>query len=47
MVPEEIWMEMPTYPEIGVLEAERTKLKGGRYRIRGMENEKSAHQFNL
>ena len=47
MVPKEIEMEIPPDPEIGVLEAERAQLKSGRYRIRGTENEKSAHQFDL
>lgn len=45
MVPEEVWMEMPPDPEIGALEAERAQLKGGRYRIRGTENEERIREL--
>ncbi|AEO61012.1 hypothetical protein MYCTH_2310784 [Thermothelomyces thermophilus ATCC 42464] len=39
MVPNEVWEMMPPNPEIEALKAERNHLKGGRYRIRGIENE--------
>ncbi|KAJ4307316.1 hypothetical protein N0V88_000699 [Collariella sp. IMI 366227] len=39
MVPDEVWEMMPPDPEIEALEAERERLKGGRYCIKGTENE--------
>ena len=39
MVPDEIWEIMLPDPEIAALETERVYLKGGRYRIKGIENE--------
>ncbi|KAI0436703.1 FluG domain-containing protein [Xylaria telfairii] len=45
MVPDEIWEKMPPDPEIVALEAERTRLKGGHYRIRGTENEEQIREL--
>ena len=39
MVPDEVWELMPPDPEIGALKEERAGLKGGRYRIKGLEHE--------
>ncbi len=39
MVPDEVWELMPPDPEIEALKEERARLKGGRYRIKGSENE--------
>ncbi|GKT43643.1 uncharacterized protein ColSpa_03824 [Colletotrichum spaethianum] len=39
MVPEEVWKNLPADPEIMDLERERQELKGGQYRVQGMENE--------
>lgn len=38
MVPDEVWDNLPPDPEIVALEAEREWLKGGQFRIKGMEN---------
>ena len=39
MVPDEVWELMAPDPEIEALKKERAKLKGGRHRIKGSENE--------
>ena len=39
MVPDEVWENMPPDPQLAALEAERARLKGGQYRIKGTENE--------
>jgi hypothetical protein len=39
MVPDEVWELMAPDPQIEALKAERVRLKGGRYRIKGSENE--------
>ena len=39
MVPDEIWQSLGADPEISDLEAQRDKLKNGRYRIRGTKHE--------
>ncbi|KAL0930298.1 FluG domain-containing protein [Colletotrichum truncatum] len=45
MVPEEVWKNMPPDPEIMDLERQRRELKGGQYRIQGMENEAKIRQL--
>lgn len=45
MVPDEIWENMPPDPEIVALEAERAYLKGGRFRIKGIENEERIREL--
>jgi hypothetical protein len=39
MVPPEVWANTPPDPEITALEKERARLKQGRYRVEGSENE--------
>ena len=39
MVPDEVWQGLEPDPEISDLEAQRDKLKNGRYRIRGTKHE--------
>ncbi|KAK3682380.1 FluG domain-containing protein [Podospora appendiculata] len=39
MVPDEVWELMPPDPQIEALKAERARLRGGRYRIKGSEHE--------
>ncbi|KFA60187.1 hypothetical protein S40285_09803, partial [Stachybotrys chlorohalonatus IBT 40285] len=39
MVPKEVWANLPSDPDIVKLEEERTRLKQGRYRIEGHEDE--------
>ena len=39
MVPDEVWRDMEPDPEIVELEQRRERLKGGRYRIQGRDNE--------
>jgi len=40
MVPDEVWQEMPSDPEIEDLERRRAELKGSQFQIQGCENEK-------
>ena len=39
IVPDEVWELVPLDPNIEAIKAERAQLKGGRYRIKGSENE--------
>jgi hypothetical protein len=39
MVPEEVWNTLPPDPDIEKLEAQRTRLKNGKYRMRGTDEE--------
>jgi hypothetical protein len=45
MVPDGVWEMMPPDPDIEALRAERNRLKGGRYRIRGAENEERIREL--
>ncbi|KAK3940940.1 FluG domain-containing protein [Diplogelasinospora grovesii] len=45
MVPDEVWDDLEPDPEIVALEAEREQLKGGRYRIKGTENEQRIREL--
>ena len=45
MVPDEVWELMPPDPEIEALKAERVELKGGRFRIKGTENEEMIREL--
>jgi len=45
MVPDEVWQSLEPDPEILELEAQRDKLKNGRYRIRGTKHEDEVRQL--
>jgi hypothetical protein len=45
MVPDEVWDFLEPDPEIVALEAERELLKGGRYRIKGTDNEQRIREI--
>ncbi|KAL2263081.1 hypothetical protein VTK26DRAFT_8306 [Humicola hyalothermophila] len=45
MVPDEVWELIPPDPEIEALKAERARLKGGRYRVKGLENENKIREL--
>lgn len=45
MVPDEVWRNLGADPEILELEAQRDKLKNGRYRIRGTQNEDKVREL--
>ncbi|KZL63688.1 FluG domain-containing protein [Colletotrichum tofieldiae] len=45
MVPEAVWKNLPADPEIMDLERQRQELKGGQYRVQGMENEAKIRQL--
>ncbi len=45
IVPDEVWELIPSDPQIEAIKAERVRLKGGRYRIKGSENEGQIRQL--
>jgi len=45
MVPDEVWQGLEPDPEISDLEAQRDKLKNGRYRIRGTKHEDKVREL--
>ncbi|KND93252.1 hypothetical protein TOPH_02396 [Tolypocladium ophioglossoides CBS 100239] len=45
MVPDEVWQSLEPDPEILELEAQRDKLRNGRYRIRGTKHEHKVRQL--
>lgn len=46
MVPDEVWNELPPDPEIQELELQRMRLKAGRYRIQGQDNEEEIRELS-
>ena len=46
MVPDEVWSTLPPDPDIAALEAQRDKLKEGRFRIQGTDVEKEVRRLS-